>query len=49
MAGSKPVKPTPQQVQDAEGIWQSFMAASKYVIIFTVVVLIGLAAAFVPW
>ena len=50
MAGnSKPVKPNPEQVEHAELMWGNFMAASKYVLILSVITLVGLAAAFVPW
>jgi len=47
MAESQQVEVTKEQIQDANAMWKNFTIAMKYSTIVTIVILIGLALAFV--
>lgn len=48
MAHNTPVQDDPQQLQNAQDFWHSFMRGSKISIIFIILIVVGLALAFVP-
>lgn len=48
MANQTPVEDDPQQLEDARTFWTTFMQGTKWSIILIVIILIGLALAFVP-
>ncbi len=49
MANHTPVEPDPKQVQNAEALWGQFTEISKWSIIAICILLIILAAAFIPF
>ena len=49
MADQKPVEASAQEMKHAEHLWANFTKASKWVVIISSVVMIGLALAFVPF
>lgn len=49
MAEQKISKPTKKEIQAAEDLWTNFVIGSKYTIYATILVLVGLAMAFVKF
>ncbi len=49
MAAQKPVKISKKEIENAEKMWENFIAISKYGIYITAFTLIALAAAFVDF
>ncbi len=49
MAKHTPVDVDPKQIDNAQQIWGNFMSATKFGIAATVIILLGLAAAFVDF
>lgn len=49
MAKQTQVKVDPKQLEHAEYLWKNFVEMSKWGIVAAAVIMIGLAAAFVPF
>ena len=49
MANHKAVEIDPKELENAQATWNSFKAGGKYVTIVMIVIMIGLAAAFVKF
>lgn len=49
MATHKPVKPDPQQIENAENLWKGFTVLMKYSTIIAVAVVAVLGLVFIDW
>jgi hypothetical protein len=49
MADQKPVEASPAEMKHAEELWVHFIKAGKLTVVLCSLILLGLAAAFVPF